>query len=116
MTAGPCADKNCALSVEGDLLRAWRQQQGLTLSALGQNCRPEVPQQRISEIETDKHRPTIPTLLRLIHGLSVPGRDDAARLARFFQGPDRQDAEDAFDRALEDLQAARRPRAGKKAR
>lgn len=85
------------------------------MNQLGQNCRPEVPQQRISEIETGKHRPTIPTLLRLVLGLGVPGRDDAAKLARFFQGPERQEAEDALDRALEGLQAVRQSRARKRA-
>lgn len=83
---------------------------------LGQACDGEVPKQRISEIERGKVRPSIPMLLRLIHGLGVPGRDDAAKLARFFQGPERQEVEDALDRAVEDFQALRRPQARKRAR
>lgn len=70
----------------------------------------------IKDLETGRSSPRVSTLLNLIRGLGVPGRDDAAKLARFFQGPERQEAEDALDQALEHLQEVRQSRARKRAR
>lgn len=101
------AARSSRVTVEGELVYKWRQSLGLTQQELGDACPTSQTRNRIHDIEAGRGSTSVRTLLNLIHGLGVPGRDDAAKLARFFQGPDRQDVEDAFDRSLEDLLAAR---------
>lgn len=103
-------------TLEGGLVAKWRESQGLTQEELGERCPEPKGRTHIKNIEIGQNSMRIATLKNLIRGLGVPGRDDAARLARFFQGPERQDAEDAMGRAMEDLQAAIGPRARRKAR
>jgi transcriptional regulator with XRE-family HTH domain len=74
-------------TLEGALVAEWREAQGLTQEQLGERFTEAVGRTRIKNIETGPNSLTVSSLLRIIRGLDVPGRNDRERLARFFQGP-----------------------------
>ena len=102
---------------EGEILRKWRESLGLTQQELGNRCPRTVGANRLHDMERKPHSLSVDSLLNVIHGLEIPGRDDAAKLARFFQGPERDAVADLLQQAEEDLLTAIRAsqRARKKA-
>lgn len=89
-------------TVEGNLVREWRQYFGLTLERLGTLCPQEKGRADISNIENGRNGARVETLLNIIGGLErAPtgfsfGSDDGMRLSRFFLGPIRNDAQNAL--------------------
>ena len=79
-------------TVEGKLLRKWRESRELTQKRLGQLCTRKVDGSRIRAIETGDSSASVSTLLNVIAGLEKVdtklGKTDPLRLARFFQGPE----------------------------
>lgn len=69
------------------MVRKWRESQDLTQEELGLACPQKQVRQRIYDIETGRSSTSVETLLNVIRGLDVPGKNDQERLARFFQGP-----------------------------
>ncbi len=90
------------VSLEGDLLLAWRKYFGLTLEQLGELCQEEKGRSHVKDIESGRNRAGLETLLNLIGGLERSprgfsfGHDDGMRLSRFFLGPARSDEQAAF--------------------
>lgn len=71
---------------------------------------------QVKDIEGGRNRPSIGTLLKIIHGLDVAGADDELRLSRFFRGPERRSLEDAVADAQESLRSVLRPPGRRRAR
>lgn len=99
---------------EAELVRKWRQWCGLTLEQLGELCLRPVGRNRVYDIEKGKSSASVDTLLNVIAGLERSpkgvsfGHDDAAKLVRFFQGPDVGDALERFETAARGILAVRR--------
>ena len=74
-------------TLEGQLLAKWRGVLGLTQEELGEACGRSAKQ--VSNIEVGPSSASVATLLNVIRGLGLPGRDDAQLLERFFAGPER---------------------------
>lgn len=74
--------------LEGQLLKAWREARGLSQDELGSRLDIPADGSEFSRYERGRSSPSVKTLLNLISGLDIPGRDDAERLAAFFRGPE----------------------------
>src|SRR5262245_50135880 len=73
-------------TLEGSLVRAWRESEDLTQEALGALVRPrQLNRQRVHNIERGGSSLSVSSLLNIIRALGVAGGNDAARLVRFFQ-------------------------------
>lgn len=77
-----------AKAVEGQLLRAWREARGLSQAETAGRLERPMEGSEVGRYERGRSSPSVRTLLNLISGLDIPGRDDAERLARFFHGPE----------------------------
>lgn len=74
-------------TIEGELLRKWREDRGLTQEQLAHMVHPGTQKNRIYNIEKGPNSMSVSTLLRFVRALDVPGADEAAQLAHFFLGP-----------------------------
>lgn len=100
--AGRLRENPRVATLEGGLVRKWRKIYGLTLEALGNACPKTLTRSHVHNIESGRGSASVETLINVIRGLERAGGDplgpdDQARLATFFQGPDRREA---YERAV----------------
>ena len=90
-------------TLEGRLVAKWRKHSVISQEELG--ARVGLSRGRIKNVETLASSISVANLTKIIRGLDVPGQDDESRLARFFQGPERDPVADAYARLAEHLEA-----------
>lgn len=104
-------------TLEGTLIKEWREVLGVTQAALGDACSPKkLSNKRISDIESRDNSMGVDSLLVLIRALERAGRTrlgttDRLRLSNFFAGPDLTDARAAkakADRDVREMEGATR--------
>lgn len=109
-------------TLEGKLLRKWREHFDLTLEDLGAHCDPPMGKNGVYRIETQASRLKVNTIVKMIRGIeaardfvfSDSPKDEAGKLSRYFLGPGETEGE-IIDDAVGDLQRRRRQRrAGKR--
>jgi hypothetical protein len=101
------------VSLERQLIRAWRKRFGLTLEELGKGFRPHRDRHMVGQIEGGRGGSMrVSLLIDVIHAftrvgrpIGPPGASDSIRLSIFFAGPDAADAREAFVRSARDVVA-----------
>lgn len=100
----------------GEILKAWREKADLTQEQFAEVG--EISRGFLSDCEVDRSSPKIATVLRLIDAVERAWapfpKNENERLARFFLGPDEEEAlsvaDEALARAQQIVRRARRAR------